>query len=535
MPTIPEPEPAARRVIAAQKDAAGGIVGLDAQKRVSLQTPSIDLTGGIFGGSVITINPLDGEDESEPFIIGTYSTPFWNDVRDHIMVIGCTAPGRIFDQWEQLYQATADSRLVERHIIYTVAVTAGNRTVGDQVRLDSYTYSYATNFCDYYQTISQYSIKDLGHPTLDTFFAVNNQGNLTLDSTSAGIPKQGLAINCNSEGTILFGVTGAANALGFSALVTSIQTAALSVAPAGTTPNNAGGYWNLYLKKPTGGVQIESTQFGNGYTVLADMGTSGTVFSNGRAPNTGERFGQAASDASKAVSLSVGGTSDMFAVGNYPGDVFAKRLSVNSSGNTVIGKGLIPASMADADAANGTMYYSTTAGKLVFKDASGVVNELYADAVFPPPTSQIITTMPPEALRNDFTGSLGYRFTCNRNIVVTHLGRAVKSPFAQNHAVKLWTDAGVLLASVEVTPDSEQSGSWRYEGLTPVTLTSGSVYRIAVTEYLGGDNWNDGQPMAGLYDTGAITINNSCYGAANSFPDTLVLAGGAYAVPNIYE
>lgn len=39
--------------------------------------------------------------------------------------------------------------------------------------------------------------------------------------------------------------------------------------------------------------------------------------------------------------------------------------------------GFAPASMADAAAANGTLYFSTTANKLVFKDAGGVVNALY--------------------------------------------------------------------------------------------------------------------------------------------------------------
>jgi hypothetical protein len=34
-------------------------------------------------------------------------------------------------------------------------------------------------------------------------------------------------------------------------------------------------------------------------------------------------------------------------------------------------------SMADADAVNGSIYYSTTAGKLVFKDNSGTVHALY--------------------------------------------------------------------------------------------------------------------------------------------------------------
>lgn len=36
-----------------------------------------------------------------------------------------------------------------------------------------------------------------------------------------------------------------------------------------------------------------------------------------------------------------------------------------------------PPSIADADAANNTIYYSTTQSKLVFKDSGGTVNDLY--------------------------------------------------------------------------------------------------------------------------------------------------------------
>lgn len=37
----------------------------------------------------------------------------------------------------------------------------------------------------------------------------------------------------------------------------------------------------------------------------------------------------------------------------------------------------VPASLADTDAANGTIYYSTDASKLVYKDSGGTVNNLY--------------------------------------------------------------------------------------------------------------------------------------------------------------
>ena len=36
-----------------------------------------------------------------------------------------------------------------------------------------------------------------------------------------------------------------------------------------------------------------------------------------------------------------------------------------------------PVSMTDAEAINGTLYFSTTASKLVYKDSSGAVHDLY--------------------------------------------------------------------------------------------------------------------------------------------------------------
>jgi len=40
-------------------------------------------------------------------------------------------------------------------------------------------------------------------------------------------------------------------------------------------------------------------------------------------------------------------------------------------------KAFTPASLADANAPNNSIYYSTTASKLVYKNSAGVVNNLY--------------------------------------------------------------------------------------------------------------------------------------------------------------
>ncbi len=60
----------------------------------------------------------------------------------------------------------------------------------------------------------------------------------------------------------------------------------------------------------------------------------------------------------------------------------ANALEVRSSGNSVLSAltstgAFSPPSLADAAAANNTIYYSTTASKLVYKDPGGTVNALY--------------------------------------------------------------------------------------------------------------------------------------------------------------
>jgi hypothetical protein len=48
-----------------------------------------------------------------------------------------------------------------------------------------------------------------------------------------------------------------------------------------------------------------------------------------------------------------------------------------NGGHMLVTGSFYPGSMADAAAPNMTLYYSTTQGKLAFKDGSGVVQNLY--------------------------------------------------------------------------------------------------------------------------------------------------------------
>ncbi len=69
-------------------------------------------------------------------------------------------------------------------------------------------------------------------------------------------------------------------------------------------------------------------------------------------------------------------------VGGTAGTVLLKtanttRLTIGATGTATFAGAITPASLADAAAPNGTIYYSTDAAKLVYKDGGGVVNNLY--------------------------------------------------------------------------------------------------------------------------------------------------------------
>jgi hypothetical protein len=74
--------------------------------------------------------------------------------------------------------------------------------------------------------------------------------------------------------------------------------------------------------------------------------------------------------------------------------------------------------------------------------------------------------------------TLGWRFTVDRAIQVTHLGfwdgDFATDPMGSSHAVGLWDSGGALLASNTVSPSSPMTGDWRYEPISPTVLPAGT-------------------------------------------------------------
>ena len=138
--------------------------------------------------------------------------------------------------------------------------------------------------------------------------------------------------------------------------------------------------------------------------------------------------------------------------------------------------------------------------------------------------------------RDDYNGWVGFQFTANQNLVITALGRqwqhgAFDDTPANNKTVKLWTNAGVELGAVTITPSSVKLGQFQYELLgAPVNLTSGQSYRVASLEVLGsGDRWSDQAPFMS-YDS-SIGGFSGAFGPG-SYPSSYAVH--PFVAPNLY-
>lgn len=149
----------------------------------------------------------------------------------------------------------------------------------------------------------------------------------------------------------------------------------------------------------------------------------------------------------------------------------------------------------------------------------------------------VFTAGPATASRNNFSGAVGYRFTAQSNWTLTAMGRWVGTTFATSHQVRIYTEAGAFLAGVTVTNTSTADGNgWRYELLgSPLSLASGTQYRVGVTEINAGDNWADEQAVSGKINTSYVNTFQSAYAATqNAFPGILSISGRAFAWAQLY-
>ncbi|WP_438481382.1 hypothetical protein [Oleiharenicola lentus] len=132
------------------------------------------------------------------------------------------------------------------------------------------------------------------------------------------------------------------------------------------------------------------------------------------------------------------------------------------------------------------------------------------------------------ATRNDFTGSVGFKFTTGAAPVkILSLGRFVVSGNTGSHTVKL-VDASTNaeVASATVNTSGKTAGEFAYATLTsPVTLSASHSYYLLSAEGIGGDTWHEYTTT--LTTTSALTITSAAYQYGGAY-STYSTAGHAY-------
>jgi subtilisin-like proprotein convertase family protein len=107
---------------------------------------------------------------------------------------------------------------------------------------------------------------------------------------------------------------------------------------------------------------------------------------------------------------------------------------------------------------------------------------------------------------NNGSFTLGYAFTPNTNIQVTHVRHY------SGNKVSIWNDGGTLLASQSV---ASLPGSWSETPLqTPITLSAGVRYRVAV--YTAGTTYYHGNDTVSTFNHGRL--DQSYQSAGDTFP-----------------
>lgn len=122
-----------------------------------------------------------------------------------------------------------------------------------------------------------------------------------------------------------------------------------------------------------------------------------------------------------------------------------------------------------------------------------------------PAAERLVDFDSPGPSETESTFSLGYSFSVDSDIWVTHLGTYDYGPcgipdgLAGPQQVGIWALDGTLLASAEIEPLAALQGMFRYSEILPVKLEAGSSYVIATQGVdAPGEGWTTEPPSATL-------------------------------------
>lgn len=177
-----------------------------------------------------------------------------------------------------------------------------------------------------------------------------------------------------------------------------------------------------------------------------------------------------------------------------------------------------PTSLTRSSAATITGAISSTDGS-TYQRAEAAPESAYVPTslTFFPPASNFVSsvTLSTSALRNNFAGWLGLKFTTGTApVAVRELGRWVLTGNTAAHTVKIvnaTTSADVPGASASVATAGAPAGAFAYAPLAvPVTLAANTAYYLVSQETSGGDQWYEGNNTL-TYATTVATVNQSVY------------------------
>jgi hypothetical protein len=134
--------------------------------------------------------------------------------------------------------------------------------------------------------------------------------------------------------------------------------------------------------------------------------------------------------------------------------------------------------------------------------------------------------------------TLGFNFTANTPITVTKLGLfdSGQDGLFERHAVGLWNNSGVLLASTSVSPGTTDPliNQFRYASIAPIALAPGT-YQVGALYLSGADALIFPGTATNFQTHPSITFLNSAFAAGNTLSRPLSSGGNdpAYFGPNL--
>lgn len=148
--------------------------------------------------------------------------------------------------------------------------------------------------------------------------------------------------------------------------------------------------------------------------------------------------------------------------------------------------------------------------------------------------SWFATPPPGSGLRSDAGLSVGVAFTVSSTVTVSELGRLFVSGNVADHGVKLWDAANTttpLVSATILAASASDAAGMKWVSITPVVLTAGNSYRLAVVENSSGQDWMT-QWTPSLVSQFADV--NSCYTTMpGDYPSNDGAGGTMYSSPGI--